>query len=416
MPRPRSRDHAAPGLRRNATWALAGNVVYAATQWLALVALARLGTPAAVGQFALGMAIGAPVALLGNLQLRSVLATDARGEHAWGAYLGLRIATTLLALVVTAAIAGLGYQGDAVWVIALVGLAKAIESVSDLYYGLMQQHERMDVMARSLIARGLLGLGALATGLALTGEVRWAVAAMAGAWAVVLVAHDLPAAAALLPREARAPRFDRPPMLALARVALPLGLTTLFLSLDHNIPRYVVEHHLGEARLGIFAAMAYVQVAGEVVIRALGQTATPRLARHWAAGERRAFDRLLHRLLALGCALGAAGVGLAALIGEPVLRSLFGAPFAAEADVFTWLMLAAAFTYLGSLLGYAVAATRAFARFTVPYAAVTVVALVAALLWIPRHGLHGAAWTMCVIGAATCLAPLSILRAQRRRA
>lgn len=416
MSRPRSRDQAAPGLRRNASWALAGNVVYAATQWGALVALARLGTAAAVGQFALGMAVCAPVALLGNLQLRSVLATDARGEHAWADYLGLRIATTLLALAVIAAIAGLGYQGHAALVIALVGVAKAIESASDLYYGLMQQHERMDVMARSLIARGALGLGALAAGLALTGDVRWAVAAMAGAWGVVLLVHDAPAAAALLPRGASAPRFERPAMLALARVALPLGLTTLFLSLDQNIPRYVVEHYLGEASLGVFAAMAYVQVAGEVMIRALGQTAMPRLARHWAAGERRAFDRLLRRLLALGCGLGAAGVGLAALIGEPVLRLLFGAPFAAEAGVFTWLMLAAAFTWLGSLLGYAVSATRAFARFTVPYAIVAVVAAVTALLWIPRHGLHGAAWTLCVIGVATCLAPLSILRAQRRRA
>lgn len=416
MPRPRSRDQAAPGLGRNASWAFAGNVVYAATQWLALVALARLGTPAAVGQFALGMAVCAPVALLGNLQLRSVLATDARGEHAWADYLGLRVATMLLALVVIAAIAGLGYQGHAAWVIALAGAAKAIESVSDLYYGLMQKHERMDVMARSLIARGVLGLGALAAGLALTGDVRWAVAGMAGAWGVILVAHDVPAAAALLPREASRPRFERPAMLGLARVALPLGLTTLFLSLDQNIPRYVVEHYLGEARLGIFAAMAYVQVAGEVVIRALGQTAMPRLARHWAAGERRAFDRLLRRLLGLGCGLGAAGVGLAALAGEPVLRLLFGAPFAAEADVFTWLMLAAAFTWLGSLLGYAVSATRAFARFTVPYAIVAVVAAAAALLWIPRHGLHGAAWTLCVIGVATCLAPLSILHAQRRRA
>jgi O-antigen/teichoic acid export membrane protein len=415
MSRPRSRDRAAPGLGRNASWAFAGNVVYAATQWLALVALARLGTPAAVGQFALGMAVGAPVALLGNLQLRSVLATDARGEHAWADYLGLRLVTTLLALVVIAGIA-LGYQGHAAWVIALVGVAKAIESVSDLYYGLMQQHERMDVMARSLIARGALGLGALAAGLALTGDVRWAVAGMAGAWGVILLAHDLPAASALSPPGGRAPRFERAAMRGLARVALPLGLTTLFLSLDQNIPRYVVERYLGEASLGVFAAMAYVQVAGEVVIRALGQTSMPRLARHWAAGERHAFARLLRLLLALGCGLGAAGVGLAALIGEPVLRLLFGAPFAAEADVFTWLMLAAAFTWLGSLLGYAVSATRAFARFTAPYALVAVVAAVASALWIPRHGLHGAAWALCVIGVATCLAPLSILRAQRRPA
>jgi O-antigen/teichoic acid export membrane protein len=414
MSRPGSPGSPAPGLRRSAAWALAGNAVYAGTQWLALVALARLGTPAAVGQFALGMAIGAPVVLLCNLQLRSVLATDARDEHAWPDYLGLRLATTALALAAIAGLAGLGYGGEAAWVILLVGLAKAVEAVSDLCYGLMQKHERMDAMARSLILRGVLGLGALAAGLALA-DVRAAVAGMALAWAAVLVAHDLPAAARLVPRAMRAPRLARP-ALALVRVALPLGASMLFLSLNQNIPRYVLERHLGEAGLGIFAALAYVPVAGEIVIRALGQTAMPRLARHWATGERAAFDRLLLRLLGLGAALGAAGVALAAVIGELALALLFGAPYAAEADVLTWLMAAAALTYLGSLLGYAASATRAFARFTLPYAAVTAVAAIAALTLIPRHGLHGAAWALGAIGAATCLAPLAILMSQRRSA
>jgi O-antigen/teichoic acid export membrane protein len=410
---PGSPGSPAPGLRRSAAWAFAGNAVYAGTQWLALVALARMGSPAAVGQFALGMAICAPVVLLGNLQLRSVLATDARDEHAWPEYLGLRAITTALALVVIAAIAGLGYGGDTAWVIALAGVAKAIEGVSDLYYGLLQKHDRMDVMARSLILRGVLGLGALVAGLALTRDVRVAVAGMAVAWAVVLAAHDVPAAAPVAPPGARAPRLRRRASLALVRLALPLGVTTLFLSLHQNIPRYVVEHRLGEAKLGIFAAMAYVQVAGEIAIRALGQTAMPRLARHWAAGERAAFDALLARLLALGAALGAAGVAVAAVAGELVLDVLFGAAYAAEAAVFTWVMVAAALTWLGSLLGYAASATRAFARFTAPYAAVTAVALIAAVVLIPRHGLMGAAWALAVTGAATCLAPLAILSSQR---
>jgi O-antigen/teichoic acid export membrane protein len=414
MSRPGSPGSPAPGLRRSAAWALAGNVVYAGTQWLALVALARLGTPAAVGQFALGLAIGAPVVLLSNLQLRSVLATDAHDQHAWPDTLGLRLMTTALALVVIAAIAGLGYGGATAAVIALAGVAKVIEGISDLYYGLLQKHERMDVMARSLMLRGALGLGALVAGFALTRDVGVAVAGMAGAWAVVLVAHDVPAAAALVPAGARGPRLRPEAQLALARLALPLGVTMLFVSLQQNIPRYVVEHGLGEAALGIFTAMAYVQVAGEIAIRALGQTATPRLARHWHAGERAAFDALLARLLALGAGLGVGAVVLAAALGELVLELFFGPAYAAEAAVFTWLMAAAAVSWIGSLLGYAASATRAFARFTAPYAAVTAVALIAAVTLIPRHGLLGAAWALGATSMATCLAPLMILAGQRR--
>src|SRR5262245_13252375 len=70
-----------PSLRTNFLWTLAGNVVYAGCQWGMLIVLAKLGTPAMVGEFSLGLAICAPIFMLSNLNLRGVQATDARGEY-----------------------------------------------------------------------------------------------------------------------------------------------------------------------------------------------------------------------------------------------------------------------------------------------------------------------------------------------
>ena len=42
-------------LRKNFAWTLTGNVVYAGCQWGMLMAIAKLGTPAMLGQFALGL-------------------------------------------------------------------------------------------------------------------------------------------------------------------------------------------------------------------------------------------------------------------------------------------------------------------------------------------------------------------------
>ena len=77
-----------PGLslRKNFTWTLAGNVVYAGCQWGMLVVLAKLGTPEMLGQFALALAITAPVMMFAYLGLRNVLATDARSEYLFGHY------------------------------------------------------------------------------------------------------------------------------------------------------------------------------------------------------------------------------------------------------------------------------------------------------------------------------------------
>ena len=65
-----------PGLslRSNFAWVLTGNVIYAACQWGAIVALAKLGSSFMIGQFSLGLAIATPVLMFTNLHLRAVQA------------------------------------------------------------------------------------------------------------------------------------------------------------------------------------------------------------------------------------------------------------------------------------------------------------------------------------------------------
>src|SRR5947208_1101307 len=83
-----------PSLRKDFAWILAGNSVYAATQWGIVMALAKLSSVTAVGQLALGMAVTAPIFLFSNLNLRLVLATDGGHQYAFGAYLRVRLLTT----------------------------------------------------------------------------------------------------------------------------------------------------------------------------------------------------------------------------------------------------------------------------------------------------------------------------------
>ncbi len=105
-------------------------------------------TPEVVGRFTLGMAITAPVYMFTNLNLRSVQATDARHEYQFGQYLALRLITILTALlIITIIVFTRGYRGELLGVVLLVGFTKAWESLSDLYYGQLQQHERMEQIA-----------------------------------------------------------------------------------------------------------------------------------------------------------------------------------------------------------------------------------------------------------------------------
>jgi O-antigen/teichoic acid export membrane protein len=384
-------------LRVGFTWTLIGNLTYAGCQWAMLMVLAKLTSPEVVGRFALGLAVTGPVFMFANLQLRAIQATDARGDFSFSDYLRLRGATTalgMLACVVFAVFGGFG--PEAAWVVAAMALSRAAESLSDLAAGAFQREERMDLMARSLIARGVLGLLALAAGVRATHALLPGVLALAAAWAGVLLFHDLPAQQALARETGAAARAPGAPgrVVALLRLALPLGAVMLLVSLNVNLPRYVIERALGEKSLGLFAALSSALTAGQLVVNALGQSATPRLGRLAAADDRRPFLALLRRLLLLAAGLGLAGVAAAWLFGEPVVALLFTPEYARSTDVLVWILAAAGVGYLGSFLGYSMTALRAF-KSQVPLLGVAcALTLGLTLLWTPGHGLVGAAWAL----------------------
>jgi O-antigen/teichoic acid export membrane protein len=380
-----------------------------------LSALAKLGTPEMVGRYALGLAVTGPVVMLSNLQLRGVLATDANEEYRLSDYLTLRVVTSVAALLaVVILILCSSYRRSTAFVILGVAVAKTFESVSDIVYGYLQHHERMDRIAQSMMIRGLLGMVALWFGLLITGSVLVGVVGMAAVWGGILVLFDL--------RGLRRDAPDVPPIATLlhpatmrwqsvwrlAVVAAPLGVVMMLVSLNVNLPRYAIQHYGGERSLGVFAAVAYTMVAGTTIISALAQSATPRLAQYYATGQVAGFWSLMVKLLLVGLALGIAGIGIALSAGAYMLRILFRPEYAASANVLSWMMGAAAVSYLASFLGFGLTAARRFNVQLALYALVSAVVALASFALVPRYGLVGAAWAM-TLGAGVQFAAAAFL-------
>ena len=390
-----------------------GNAVYAACQWGMLVVLAKLGSPEMVGEFTLGLAITAPIFMFSNLQLRHIQATDAKQQYVFSDYFGLRVISTVMALGVVVAIVLIGRYVpqepltiEACLTILLMGLAKAFESVSDVLYGLVQQRERMDRIAVSLMIKGPLSLLTLCLGIYLTGNLLWGMIGLALSWGVVAFGYDLQSGKAILslmklepsnepnvPRKSFSirPRWQINTLKKLVLLAFPLGLVMLLISLNVNIPRYFVERYLGDRELGFFAALAYLMVAGSMVVNALGQSATPRLAKYYAAGNSNAFGQLLLKLMGIGAALGIVAVSVAIVAGEQVLTLFYEAEYAQYADLFAWLMVAAGISYISSFLGYGMTAARYFQVQMPLFTLSTTVSALTSFWLIPKLGLQGAA-------------------------
>jgi O-antigen/teichoic acid export membrane protein len=287
-----------------------------------------------------------------------------------------------------------------VWVIGLVAAAKAVEMVEDLCYGVFQRHRRMNEFGKSLVLRGTIGLGVVVVLLALSSSIEICIAAMLGVWSAVLLAFDIPKA-----RGFRA-RFPDPAKLGRTRrllwLATPMGTVRLLSSLTQNIPSYFLELMAGTAKVGIYVAMAYIVRLGSMVVFALGAPLATAMAQDFADGRRADFVRRSGKLLGITLTMGIAGLAVAAVAGEFLLRLVYSPEFAANADVFVWVMMGAAMYYVVVMFNDILTTARALWVQSLVWGAAAGATALGAWLWVPERGVLGAAHAF-VLGVAVAL-------------
>jgi O-antigen/teichoic acid export membrane protein len=401
-------------LRRSFAWVLSGNGFYALCQWGLFIEVARLGTPAMLGKLALAFAITAPIFMLTNLQLSSVLASDCAHEFAFGTYLTARLIGTTLALFCVAVVVISGrFDRTTCFVIIAITAAKSAESLSDMIYGLWQKYELFDEVARALTIRASGSLVICGLALQMRHSIITATLCLAGYWIFCLFTHDMRRMKEIRARHAQTEVSNQgctwPSLKALFALSWPCGIITLLLAISVNMPRYFIRHSLGDAALGVFAAVACLPLAVGLIASSIGQAALPRLSQYCRSDSRR-FALLVQKAIAISLLFNLGAVVIAVLSGPKVLNFIYAGRYAQYSSVLVWLMLAAAPSFTSSILGYFLTAAR---RFRPQVVLLTLVAILTALIcWraVPHFGLIGAALAILIGNFTTAIGTVVILR------
>lgn len=400
MSSPRKPD----SVRRSLSWTLFGELCFAATQWLSLMVVAKLGSAEALGRYSLGFVVATPIVIFANMHLRPIYVVDVRSRWGFADFLALRSLLLPLALVVVAIVCvARGWPWQTVAVIMLIALSRVSEGFSDIYYARAQRAETMDPIGISRALRGVWWIGLLALGLVFADEVVALALVSAAMLAHTLLYDRRKAAAIVVPGDPTGttirPRFRADLLRSLIREALPIGLAAGLLNLTASIPAYVLEDRHGLAAVGILAAALSVVQASGVINLAVGNAAIARLAK-LSVDDARGFWRLLLRLLGLVALLNGLGVVLVVLFGDLYLRYGYTAEFEAYVPQLVLASIAALVVGLANILSQTLTALSRFRMQLWINLAVVGLALAVSLWRIPARGLDGAIETFLLIAAA----------------
>jgi O-antigen/teichoic acid export membrane protein len=186
----------------------------------------------------------------------------------------------------------------------------------------------------------------------------------------------------------------------------------LLLTLNNNIPGYVISRSLGPGPLGIFAALAFLTLIPPTIVNALGQSASRRLALAFTERDLRGFRRLTSRLLLIALLLSAGALAVATFGGRDALRILYTAKYAEQSGLFILLMCGATVASLASVLGVALTATRCFMPQLPLGALIASLTLGTSVVLVPLVGLKGAAWAI-LLSSTVQMTALCLLLVRR---
>lgn len=384
-----------------------GTAVYSIAQWLILVLFARATSQAGLGEYAYALSVSAPFFILFGLSLRQVYVSDVRRESVWREYLSLRVVASAVALVAACGFALMSGTVSGIYV--TVALIKATDLVADIYLAPAQAVGRVRALGVYQAINGAASLALFALGLALgLVPVQALAISLGGSLLAGLYALSAERAARVV-SPGRSPVWRGQvarPVWRLAMVAAPLGLAGFLNSAAQAAPRYVLEREVDLASVGVFSAMAYLLVAGNMLVGAVVQYELPRVvaSNHEAGrGPTRARIRILTVQMA---ALGCVAVGFLWWSGEYLMTVIYGPGYDQRASLIL-LALSWAVGAVSWIWDLALVVERAFVVQMFAACAGAAVSVVISLWAVPSSGVVGAA--AAVLGASLAVAGVRLV-------
>lgn len=387
-----------------------GSAFFMASQFLIIIILARLGNAEVVGEFGLMLAITGPVYMFFTMQIRNKVTSE---ESNSSAYIEIVILNAILATIISLGICFITKaSSDVTQLVFIYLLAKNVQLVSELVYGILQQQEKLHEVGFSNFIKGISSTFLFFIFYYFTRDILLATLSIGLSWLVTLLIYDISKINMNKKRNIKdylKLPDDMKKVSYLYRALLPLGIISLLYSLNTNITRYFITYYTDTEQLGYFTALSYLMIAGNTLVGAIGQSFCNKLSRYSDRESKSDFNKLFNKLVVFGLMLGLVSTLLTFYLGEFLLYILFGSDYIEYSSLLTLLMAATIFRYPAEFMGYATIATKTYKNELPQLIFMLIATCICAFLLIPIWGLYGAAVTLLVGSCITAIGRFVII-------
>ena len=379
-------------IKKNIVWNSIGTFVMFFCQWLMMVLVVRLSGYADSGILSLSVSCGNVFLIIAAFGVKTYQVSDIKDKYKDGEYLGAKIWTILLTVVIGCIWTLLSaYEGIEKTSILLYMIYIMVYSYSDAVYGSLQKKWRLDIAGISMCVRNIAALLIFCLVLYFTKEIRIALVSILAASLLVLFLYDLPASKKVVDVQ---PVLKGKQPLLLLKECFPYAIYTFLHTLLLTVPKLAVRGFFDKKTLGIYSAVmapvTVLQVAATFVINPLSTLLAARLE----AKDFKGLLKILGKCFLMLLGILAIGILISIFLGRWGLNLLYGSEITEYTYLLIPMVVVSVMTALTILLGNLAIVIRDHVGANVSAFLGLAAAFVLSIVLIPKIGMQGANWAL----------------------
>ena len=378
-------------------WNMLGSGMNAAMTMILTVVAAQVVGSEASGTLNLAFGLAFIFYCIGTFETRAYQVTDRNGRFGFNAYLSMRCLTCLVGIVCSLIyVFVLGYTGDKLQVVVSICLFKMCEALSDIFQGLFQSHDRMDLAGKTMFFHSLLATVVYAAVLLLTRSSAFGAVSMLAVSVVLVLVYDLRIARRFINRIRL--RISMTSLRSIASECWTMAASSIMVIYVTNAEKLVIDQYMPPMQpvwTALFMPAAFINLFAQFAFKPM----LTGMADTWNSGNKQVFRRTCSRLIG--------GIGVFSLIviaagcwlGIPLLEVLYGIPLREHTVSFAVILLGGGFNALGVFLWHVLIIIRRQRRAVIGDVVAFAFALLGVPLLVKAYGVIGAA-----TGYLSCMA------------
>lgn len=396
-------------------WNSIGSAVYAISSFLLLIIVVRICGADEGGIFSIGYAIAQLMLTIGVFEATTFFATDAENRFTYAQYLGFKLITCALMIVVSIVyVLSFGYDEHKTFVAYALCLYRLFEALAQYWFAAFQKEGRLDIGGFSTTCRSVIALVVFAASLALQGGVVLSMILSSLSEFAWILAYDIPRFRKI--RKIGKPDFSLKPLLRLFSACFPLFISAFLSIYLGNVCKYAIDEVGTEYMQTVFNVLFMPSFVINLFVGFFIRPSLTHMAKLWLKQEIKTLSKVIVRLLLVVAGVTTTVLVVSAFAAIPVLELFYGIDLSNCLPALLILLLGGGFLSAATVFYNAMVVIRAQNCVLAGYAVVIIIAQLVAMPLVVFAGVEGAsiAYTISCLGLFLGFTFIFIWAAHRR--